>query len=315
MMALLALSMSALAACSDPGDLATDMAMSPDAPDLQAPLDASRRQDLWWPGSDHLRLVTGNLTTGNGQSYEQPGIRILRGLAADVAMIQELNVASNSTADLRTFVDEAFGTGYSFTRALASGQIPNGIVSRYPILASGEWTDSQVSDRDFVWAQIDIPGPIDLYAISVHLLGTGAGARNLEAIEVVQHIQGFPADAYVVLGGDFNTATRAEPCVQTLSSVLITTGPFPVDQASLDNTNANRNKPYDWVLVNGSLAAQERTVAIGGNSFDHGLVVDTRVYSPISDLAPALAGDSGATNMQHMAVVRDFALPSTSSGD
>ena len=196
-----------------------------------------------------------------------------------------------------------------FTRAAASAQIPNGIVTRYPILASGEWTDSQVGDRDFVWAQIDLPGPNDLFAISVHLLSTGASARDLEAGELVQHIQGLPADAFVVLGGDFNTGTRSEACVQTLSSVLVTSGPFPVDQASLDNTNINRNKPYDWVLVNGSLQAIAIAVAIGANLFDNGFVADTRVYSPISDLAPALASDSGATNMQHMAVVRDFALP------
>jgi endonuclease/exonuclease/phosphatase family metal-dependent hydrolase len=315
-LAILAVGMTALAACTsaDPGE-STDMAMSTDAPDLQARLDLLRPRDLWWPASDRLRLVTGNLTTGNGQSYEQPGIRIFRALAADVAMVQELNAGSNSTAELRAFVDDAFGPEYMLARALASGKIPNGIVSRYPILASGEWTDTQVADRDFVWAQIDIPGPIDLYAISVHLLGTGTGPRDLEAGELVQHIQGFPAGAYVVLGGDFNTSTRSEPCVQTLSSVLMTSGPFPVDQGNVENTNANRNKPYDWVLVNGPLAAQERSVAIGGNMFAHGLVVDTRVYSPIADLAPALSGDSGASNMQHMAVVRDFALPVPPSGD
>jgi hypothetical protein len=100
--------------------------------------------------------------------------------------------------------------------------------------------------------------------------------------------------------------------VQTLSSVLVTSGPFPVDQASIDNTNANRNKPYDWVLVNGSLQATEIAVAIGDNRFASGFVADTRTYSPIYDLAPALGSDSGATNMQHMAVVRDFALPDAS---
>jgi endonuclease/exonuclease/phosphatase family metal-dependent hydrolase len=309
-LALFFVGVTALAACTsgDSDEPSTDLATM-DAPDLQVALDLSRPRDLRGPPSNHLRLVTGNLTTGNNQSYEPPGMRILRGLGADVAMIQEVNVAGNSSAELRAFVDEAFGAEYGFTRALAPANIPNGIVSRYPILASGEWTDSEVGDRDFVWAQIDIPGPIDLYAVSVHLLSTGAGARDLEAGELVQHLDGIPTDAYVVLGGDFNTSTRAEPCVQTLSSVLMTSGPFPEDQDGVDNTNANRNKPYDWVLVNAPLAARELPVDIGGNLFAHGLVADTRVYSPIADLAPALAGDSDAPNMQHMAVVRDFALP------
>jgi len=50
-------------------------------------------------------------------------------------------------------------------------------------------------------------------------------------------------------------------------------------------------------------------VTIGAASFLNGLVVDTRIYTPIADLAPALTGDSGAPSMQHMAVVRDFTLP------
>lgn len=258
----------------------------------------------------NFRLVTGNLTSGNLQAYEAPGIRIFRGLAPDVAMVQELNFATDSAADLRSFVDQAFGTEFSLTRGAASGQIPNGIVSRYPILASGEWLDTEVGNRDFVWARIDIPGPTDLFAVSVHLLTSSATERNIEAGELAQHIQGLPADAYVVLGGDFNTGTRTEPCVVTLSAVLVSAGPFPVDQANLGTTNSTRSKPYDWVLVNGALQALETGVTLGSNVFAHGAVIDTRVYTPISDLAPALVGDSGAPSMQHMAVVRDFALPS-----
>jgi len=309
-MALLVVGAATAVACSsaDPDDAPSDMAAG-GAPDLQVILDASRYFDLPSRPLDHLRLVTGNLTSGNNQSYEQPGIDIFRGLAADVATVQEFNVGGNSTGELRAFVDAAFGTEYTFTRAQASGTIPNGIVSRYPIVAAGEWTDTQVSDRDFVWAQIDIPGPIDLYAISVHLLGSSAGERDAEAAELVQHIQALPIDAYVFLGGDFNTSTRSESCVQTLSSVLATSGPYPVDQAGVDNTSTNRNKPYDWVLANARLEEKAAPVELGGNVFDHGLVADTRVYSPISDLAPALATDSGASNMQHMAVVRDFGLP------
>jgi len=212
--------------------------------------------------SGHLRLLAGNLTSGNNQSYLAPGIHIFRGLAPDVAMIQELNVGANSSAELRSFVDQAFGTDYTYARGVASGQIPNGIVSRYPILASGDWTDSEVGNRTFVWAQIDIPGTTDLYAISVHLLSSSATERNIEAGELVQHIQGLPANAYVVLAGDFNTATRSEACISTLSSVLATAGPYPVDQASLGNTNANRNKPYDWVLTSGGLQALETSPSV-----------------------------------------------------
>jgi endonuclease/exonuclease/phosphatase family metal-dependent hydrolase len=257
----------------------------------------------------HLRLVAGNLTSGNKQAYEAPGIRLFRSVNPDVAMIQELNFATNSTADVRSFVDQAFGADYAFVRGAAGQQIPNGVVSRYPILASGEWTDTAVANRQFVWARIDIPGSIDLYAISVHLLSSSTTQRDVQARELVRNIQGLPADAYVALGGDLNTGSRTEPCVATLAAVLATAGPFPVDQAGSDNTNANRNKPYDWVLTNGALNALETELVIGANHYAHGLVVDTRVYAPIADLAPALTADSGASMMQHMAVVREFALP------
>lgn len=295
----------ALPACSSHGERPSpDAAAVADGQPL--PIDAKP------PPVGHLRLVTGNLTTGNRQAYEAPGIRIFRGLAPDIAMIQEFNVAASSPADLRSFVDQAFGSEFSFVRGAASGQIPNGIASRYPIIASGEWPDTEVANRDFVWARIDIPGPTDLFAVSVHLLTASASERNIEANELVQNIQGLSASAYVVLGGDFNTDARSEACVQTLSAVLTTAGPFPVDQANLGNTNSNRNKPYDWVLVNSALQALETDVIIGSNLFSHGFVADTRVYTPISDLAPALAGDSGALSMQHMAVVRDFALADAS---
>ena len=49
-------------------------------------------------------------------------------------------------------------------------------------------------------------------------------------------------------------------------------------------------------------------VVIGENSFANGLVFDSRVYTPLSDVAPVVQSDSGATNMQHMAVIRDFRL-------
>jgi hypothetical protein len=48
---------------------------------------------------------------------------------------------------------------------------------------------------------------------------------------------------------------------------------------------------------------------IGGSTFSAGLVADTRVYSPISEISPALSSDSGASNMQHMGVIKDFLIP------
>jgi endonuclease/exonuclease/phosphatase family metal-dependent hydrolase len=263
---------------------------------------------------ERIRIVAANLTSGNGQNYDPGhGNRILQGLKPDIVLVQEFNYLNNTAADFRAWVDANFGTTFYYTREPSPGQIPNGIVSRYPILASGEWEDTNVSNRDFSWARIDIPGDKDLWAISVHLLTTSSGNRNAEASQILNYIaaQGVPAADYVVLGGDFNTDSRTEACINTLSSYFVTSGPYPVDQSNNGNTNSGRNKPYDWVLADTELHAVKTSVVLGANTFTNGLVFDSRVYSPLP--SPVLAGDSAASNMQHMAVVRDFLIPANNA--
>jgi endonuclease/exonuclease/phosphatase family metal-dependent hydrolase len=262
-------------------------------------------------GAVRLRLMAANLTSGTAQSYTPgEGARILQGTHPDVVMLQEFNYGGNTAAEIRSFIDTAFGTSFSYFRE-AGAQIPNGVVSRYPILAAGEWDDPRVTNRDFAWARIDIPGPVDLWAISVHLLTTSTTERNLEAQSLVSFIQAnVPAGDYVAIGGDYNTSSRTEACITTLSQVVTTAGPYPADRNGNSFTNAARAKPYDWMLVSSGLQALKTATDLGASSFANGLVADTRVYSPIAELSPALTGDSGATNMQHMGVVRDFGVPS-----
>lgn len=148
--------------------------------------------------------------------------------------------------------------------------------------------------------------------MSVHLLNTGTVTeRNNEAKALLGFINAqVPSlDALVAIGGDMNTQTRNENCYTTLAARFVTAGPWPVDQANNSNTNAKRQLPYDWVIASTALDPLEIPVQVGANSFPSGLVVDTRVYKPIDDLSPALQTDSAASNMQHMAVVRDFLIP------
>src|SRR5207244_13356896 len=110
-------------------------------------------------------------------------------------------------------------------------QLPNGVVSRYPILAAGTFRDTRVSNRQFTWARIDVPGPHDLWAVSVHLLTTSSTERALEAAQLVAQLQQYvPAGDFIAVGGDYNTASRNESCITTLSSVLATAAPGPADQ-------------------------------------------------------------------------------------
>lgn len=261
-----------------------------------------------------VRIVTGNLSSGNDQSYTTgEGGRIFKALDGDVVMIQEFNVNTNSDADVQAFVTRYFGPTYIYDRG--TGQIPNGVITRWPILASGTWTDQSVSNRNFVWAKIDIPGPTDLYAVSVHLLTTSSANRATEATELVGYIQANVTDgSYVALAGDLNTDTRSETAITDFSAVFSTAAPYPADQAGTDGTNASRKKPYDWILASPALDALRAPTTLGTVSFPNGAVFDTRVFNPLSSLNTpgdpdaVLATDSAATNMQHMAVVREFTV-------
>jgi endonuclease/exonuclease/phosphatase family metal-dependent hydrolase len=257
-----------------------------------------------------VRLMAANITSGNLQSYDPGhGTRIFQGTKPDVVMIQEFNYGDNSASAIRSFVDTAFGTGFHYYRE-GGAQIPNGVISRWPIIAAGEWDDTQVSNRDFAWARIDVPGPKDLWVVSVHLLTTSSSVRNTEAINLVNFIKAnVPTTDYLVIGGDFNTSSRSEAAFSTFSQVVTTAAPYPADRNGNTNTNASRGSPYDHVLVDSDLRAYQTATVIGGSSFAAGLVADTRVYSPIAEISPALSADSGATNMQHMAIIKDFLIP------
>ena len=279
-------------------------------PDMELSQHELAESNFWLGTTTRLRLMGANISTGNKQSYDPgEGKRIFLGIKPDVVMIQEFNYGNNSATDIRSFIDSAFGSSFSYYRE-GGAQIPNGVISRYPIVDSGEWDDSSVSNRDFAWARIDIPGPVDLWAISVHLLTSGSSKRKAEASELAGYIASkVPATDYLVIGGDFNTDNRSEPAISTLSSTVVTTGGYPADRSGNSGTNASRAKPYDWVLANPKLDTYKTATVIGSSSFPNGLVADTRAYSPISEISPALSGDSGGVNMQHQGIVRDFLVP------
>jgi endonuclease/exonuclease/phosphatase family metal-dependent hydrolase len=265
-----------------------------------------------------LRVMAANITSANGQSYEAEGIRIFQGLKPDIVAIQEFQYGgSTASNDLRTLVNTAFGAEFSFYCEPNNG-IPNGIVSRWPIIDAGWWDDPFVTDRDFAWARIDLPGTNDLYVVSVHLYGSGNESdRGVEANIVKAHIQtNFPANAWVVVGGDFNAVNRGEMCVDNFKTIL-SDSPIPSDRESGgdEDTNANRNKPYDYVLPSFAFTNRQVPVVIGANIFPKGLVFDSWDYSTnytLGDVAPVQFGDSHVANMQHMAVIKDFMISTNS---
>ncbi len=260
-----------------------------------------------------VRVMAANTTTGNYQRYEAPGLNIFKGLKPDIVAVQEFNYAGS----YRDMVDNAFGAGFEYFRE-SGYSIPNGIISRYPILGCGSWVDSDtgVNDRGFVWARIDVPGTNDLYVVSVHLKASSdsASRRAAQALEIKNLVAAnFPPDAWLVVAGDMNIYSESEGAVATFSSFL-RDDPVPADRNGNTGTNASRSKRYDRVLFSPALAGRLVPVEMPSRTYADGLVFDSRVYVPLSDVPPVASGDSAAVNMQHMAVVRDFVFTVPSAG-
>jgi endonuclease/exonuclease/phosphatase family metal-dependent hydrolase len=258
-----------------------------------------------------VRVMAANLN-GDTQSYQPFAIRIFQGLKPDIVCIQEFNYSNNTASDFRSMVDTAFGTNFVYYREpyTGSGDIPNGIISRYSILAAGSWVDTVQSqpNRGFAWAQIDVPGTNDLYVVSVHLLTSSASARSSEAANLKTLIQSnFPSNAWIVVAGDFNTDTRTESTTMTTFDSYLSDNPIPADNNGNSNTSQNRNHPHDYVLPSFSLTNFETATVFPSHSFPNGLVFDSTVYTPLSDVPPVQFTDS--TNAQHMAVMKDFLIP------
>jgi endonuclease/exonuclease/phosphatase family metal-dependent hydrolase len=260
-----------------------------------------------------FRVMAANLN-GNLQSYQPFALRILQGLQPDVLAIQEFNYGNNTSNDFRAMLDGTLGTNYVWFRE-SGYSIPNGIISRWPIVASGSWEDVDVgvNDRGFAWAQIKLPSGHTLFVVSVHLkASTGSDnvtRRAAEAASVKELIRtNSPAGAFVIVAGDFNLHSPTEGALNTFKTFL-SDSPIPTDAATSGDpdTNQGRDERYDYVLPDFSLATNLVPVVLGGRVFPDGLVFDSRKWfieqlnALHANLQPA---DSGLA--QHMAVAKDF---------
>jgi len=270
---------------------------------------------LYVRDDDTAALMAANTTSGSNQEYEGPGNRIFQALCPDVVMIQEFNVTNGPTAAAyRAWVNQNFGTNFSYYVQTNGVSIPNGSISRWPIASAGVWDDTTLSDRDFVWAKIQLPGTQQLQAGSVHIQASSSAPdgsqRTTEARALTNYIAqaGWLTNGYVAIAGDFNLYSTNEACMQVLTANTVTDRHQPADQFGDKDTNAARENPYDRVLTSTILDVRLRTFNLWGYSYANGIVYDTRITWASGLPPPSLAADSGAANMQHMAVMKVFEL-------
>lgn len=301
-----------------PSDIA-DVSDSGDGEDA-GPDDVSDTVDDAGGGEPtRIRIVASNLTSGPYQSYDYGhGINILDALNPDIVLVQEFNYGDNTVADYDDFVQAVIGSGY-WAVDDSTFQIPNGVVSRWPITASGYWDDPNITNRELMWATIDIPGHVDLMAISVHL-HTSPSSDQVEAAQVIvarvkAHRSANPGRFMYVVGGDFNGTSAVSSDGFGRDGVFHTDPPDPVDDEDNPNTNANRNSQYDFVLGDPAMQAFQVPVVFPSRqdsislTYPDGLVFDTRTFTQatLDEYFPnADTGDSGSSSMQHMAIVKDY---------
>ena len=284
-----------------------------------APIDATTVDTEGGSGETvTLRAMAANISTGNKQSYDPGhGIRIFQAVKPDIVMIQEFRYGNNDDASIRKMVNTAFGAEYVYHRGryLGNEWIPNGIISNRPIIDSGYWKSNKISNRDWDWALIDLPGTKELLVVSIHLSASDNAAEVPSLTSSIQKkISSDKAaglEYHVMVGGDFNSASTSNG-KNELKNVVYTSVELPVDQNNDDSTNETRSKTLDMLFVDRDLHVQEIPAAIGRYSYEHGHVFDSRVYykrGELGDVPPVQKDDSEGGNgimNQHMAVIRDF---------
>ena len=269
---------------------------------------------------DTASIMAANTTSGSNQEYEGPGNRIFQALCPDVALVQEFNMTNGTTAAAyRSWVDQNFGTNFQY--CVQTGvSIPNGVVSRWPISSWGVWDDTTLSDRDFVWAKIELPGTQKLYVVSLHIKASSTSSDVNQRIAEATALTNYIANAgwgspYIVIGGDFNLYSTNETALKILTTKVTTDKHQPADQFGDRETNSARDNPYDRVLPSTNLDARHRTFYFGGYTYANGIVFDSRIVWASGLPPPVLAADSAAVNMQHMGVMKVFELEKDAAVD
>ena len=269
-----------------------------------------------------MRVMASNLSSGNNQRYETPGLNILKGLKPDIVAMQEFNVTNsfgvNTPAAISNMVATTFGTNFVYFRETGYS-IPNGIISRWPFVTNGTWVDSDtgVNDRGFAWAKIKLPGTNELVVVSVHLKASSGSdnpaRRAAQAAEITSLIQAtFGTNGWIIVAGDMNLYSDSEAAITTFKTYL-SDSPVPADQNGNVDTNAGRTERYDRVLPSFAMTNLLVPVVMPSRSYLNGLVFDSRIYTNLTDVPPVVSGDSGASGMQHMGVVKAFTYSFTAT--
>jgi endonuclease/exonuclease/phosphatase (EEP) superfamily protein YafD len=229
------------------------------------------------PAGRDVVVLTANLRLGTASPTAL--VDTVRAHHVDVLMLEELT--PDETAALHDAgLDKVLPYGRLAPRYNASG---TGLLSRYPI------SDDRVrSDFGFalVTARVAVPGvSAHPTLIALHMFGPYPGAQTPTWAHDIEHLRSVlqepPADAPVIVGGDFNATTS----VAQFRALLTGGYDDAAEQAGAGLTPtypANKLIPLiaiDHVLTRGAVAHTADSVRLPGS--DHrGLLVTVRLPTP-----------------------------------
>ena len=134
--------------------------------------------------------------------------------------------------------------------------------------------------------------------------------RASEAQALVDYIAlaGFPTNDFLMVAGDLNNETRNAVVMQVLTSNTVTDDTQPADQNGNTDTSSARVHPYDYILPSCWAEEFRMPLYFENTLFQDGMVFDTRLWTNTPPPSPALITDSSAYQMNHMLIMKQFAM-------
>ena len=215
-----------------------------------------------------VQLMTYNIRSAYGMEGRQDVeaiAQVIEGAGTQVVVLQELSRGwfLNGSTDLFALLSRRLNMPYTVMGAATDPLFGNAILSRYPILASGQGDLPRLDTligRGYVWAQIDLGAGETLLVIGAHLEPGHADARLAQTEALIDN---WAAQPKTVLAGDMN-ALPGSPEIQ----MIVEAGFVDVWVEA-----GHEDRPrIDWIFHTPELIARDAQM-IGSQASDHPAVV------------------------------------------
>jgi endonuclease/exonuclease/phosphatase family metal-dependent hydrolase len=233
-----------------------------------------------------VRVMTYNIHGAyglNGRQDVEAIAQVIEGAQTDVVILQEIErgwLLEGST-DLLPLLSRRLHMPYTVMGAVTDPISGNAILSRYPILASGQGYLPQLDTlirRGYVWAQIDLGAGETLRVVTTHLHHEPERS-DVRIAQVDALLQAWGTQPQTVLAGDMN-ALPGSPEMQMILEAGFVDAWREAGHGEVNTAvGGHPNWRIDWILHTPDLIARDVEV-IESRASDHSAVVTTIALRP-----------------------------------